>query len=368
MPDRLFFAGGGTGGHLFPAIAIADEVRRMAPEAEILFIGTKGRIESQVVPGRGYRFVSIWISGFSRSLSLSTVLFPVKVVVSMMQSFVLLLTKKPDVVVGTGGYVCGPPVMAASLLGIPTLIQEQNSYPGVTTRLLANRVNQVHITFESTRRFLGRSDNVQLTGNPVRALVGTIARADGAASLGLDPARATVLVAGGSQGAASINTAMLPIVPLLLGQGVQVVWLTGEREFARVHRQCGTPSLPCGLVIRPFLAEMEHAFAAADLAVCRSGASTLAELMCAGLPSILVPYPQAAADHQTENARAMVEQGAALLCPDRDMGARLGVMIHELLGDAARRAAMGAAARVMGKPDAARILANAALTLARLKT
>jgi UDP-N-acetylglucosamine--N-acetylmuramyl-(pentapeptide) pyrophosphoryl-undecaprenol N-acetylglucosamine transferase len=255
--------------------------------------------------------------------------------------------------------------MAASLLGIPTLIQEQNSYPGVTTRLLATRVNEVHITFESTRRFLRRSDNIYLTGNPVRALVGTVARADGAASLGLDPARTTVLVVGGSQGAVSINTAMLVLVPPLLGQGVQVVWLTGEREFARVQKQLGTTAAPGGLLLRPFLADMEHAFAAADLVVCRSGASTLAELMCAGLPSILVPYPHAAADHQTENARAMVERGAALVCPDGDIGTRLGTMIHKLLGDAAQRAAMGAAARAMGKPDAARTLANAALTLAR---
>jgi len=365
MPDRLYFAGGGTGGHLFPAIAIADEVRRLTPDAEILFIGTRGKIESQVVPDRGYRFIPIWISGFSRSLSFSTILFPVRVVVSMLQSFALMLREKPGVVVGTGGYVCGPPVMAASLLGIPTLIQEQNSYPGATTRLLAKRVNEVHITFENTRRFLRRKDNVHLTGNPVRALVGTIARTDGAASLGLDPERTTVLVVGGSQGAVSINTAMLAIVPPLLSQGVQVIWLTGEREFARVQKQLGTPPVPRGLLLCPFLADMERAFAAADLVVCRSGASTLAELMCAGLPSILIPYPHAAADHQTENARAMVEEGAALVCADGDIDTRLGTMIHELLGNAARRAAMGTAARTMGKPGAARTLANAALTLAR---
>jgi UDP-N-acetylglucosamine--N-acetylmuramyl-(pentapeptide) pyrophosphoryl-undecaprenol N-acetylglucosamine transferase len=365
MPERLFFAGGGTGGHLFPAIAIADEVRRVAPDAEILFIGTKGKIESQVVPGRGYRFVPIWISGFSRSLSFSTILFPVRVAVSMLQSVALLLKKKPGVVVGTGGYVCGPPVMAASLLGIPTLIQEQNSYPGATTRLLAQRVNEVHITFENTRRFLRRKDNVHLTGNPVRALVGRIARAEGAASLGLEPERTTLLVVGGSQGAVSINTAMLAIVPPLLAQGVQVIWLTGEREFTRVQELLGTTPVRGGLLLRPFLADMEQALAAADLVVCRSGASTLAELMCAGLPSILVPYPHAAADHQTENARAMVEEGAALVCADGDIGTRLETMIHELLGNAARRAAMGTAAKAMGRPGAAHTLANAALTLAR---
>jgi UDP-N-acetylglucosamine--N-acetylmuramyl-(pentapeptide) pyrophosphoryl-undecaprenol N-acetylglucosamine transferase len=365
MPDRLFFAGGGTGGHLFPAIAIADAVRRVTPDAEILFIGTKGKIESQVVPSRGYRFVPIWISGFSRSLSFSTILFPVRVAVSVLQSVALMMKEKPGVVVGTGGYVCGPPVMAASLLGIPTLIQEQNSYPGATTRLLAKRVNEVHITFENTRRFLRRKDNVHLTGNPVRALVGTIARAGGAASLGLDPERTTLLVVGGSQGAVSINTAMLAIVPPLLAQGVQVIWLTGEREFARVQKQLGTPPVRGGLLLRPFLADMEQALAAADLVVCRSGASTLAELMCAGLPSILVPYPHAAADHQTENARAMVEAGAALVCADGDIGTRLETMIHELLGNATRRAAMGTAAKAMGKPGAAQTLANAALTLAR---
>jgi len=363
MTPRVLFAGGGTGGHLYPAIAIADAVRAVAPDAAILFIGTKGKIEAEVVPKHGYAFATIWISGIRRSFSLSTLLVPVKVVTALVQSFMHLRRFRPDVVVGTGGYVCGPPAFVATLLGIPVVLQEQNSYPGITTRLLAHRVRQVYLTFERSRRFLRRQDNIAISGNPVRGAVGTVSRVEGAQRLGIDPSRKTLLVVGGSQGAASINTAVLGAVEALGGLGVQAIWLTGKGDAERIRTAVAGRTGLSPILVLPYLERMEDAYAAADLAVCRSGATTLAELMCAGVPSILVPYPFAAADHQTENARAMVEHGASLLCADRDAATALGPLMLDLFRDPQRLAAMSNAARRAARPDAASEIARGLFTI-----
>ncbi|CAG0930463.1 UDP-N-acetylglucosamine--N-acetylmuramyl-(pentapeptide) pyrophosphoryl-undecaprenol N-acetylglucosamine transferase [Planctomycetaceae bacterium] len=358
-------AGGGTGGHLYPAIAIADAVRSIDKDAAVLFIGTKGRIEERVVPERGYDLALIWISGVRRSFSFATALVPVKVVTSLVQSFMHIRRFKPDVVVGTGGYVSGPPVYMATLLGIPTVLQEQNSYPGVTTRLLATRVRQVHVMFERTKRFLKRQDNILMSGNPVRTTIGSVARADAAARLGLDPAKQTLLVTGGSQGAASMNAAVLDVMPALAEAGVQVLWLTGQRDAEKITAAVSAmPAAPRGAIL-PYLERMEDAFAVADLMVSRAGASTLAEIACAGVPSVLVPLPTAAGDHQTENAKAMVEAGAAVLCTDATARTALRPLVMELFHDAARRARMSAAARSIAQPDASMTIARAILGLTR---
>jgi len=363
MPRRVLFAGGGTGGHVFPALAIAEALQRAEPDIEIRFIGTRGRIEARVVPAHGYAFDAIWIAGFRRRLAIETLLFPVKVIVSMLQSLVVLLRFKPGAVIGTGGYVCGPPVFVATLLGIPTLLQEQNSYPGVTTRLLARRVREVHIAFEATRKFLGRELGVHLSGNPIRATVGTVGRSESLRRLGLLASRTTILVVGGSQGAASINDALLASPDLLGRPDVQVVWLTGASELARVQRRVAALGAGEGVHLYGFLEDMPWAYAAADLVVCRAGASTLAEILCAGLPSVLVPYPHAAADHQTLNARTIADAGAAVLIPDAEVKERLGTEIREILAHPERRAAMSVAARSLALPNAARIIADAIVKL-----
>jgi UDP-N-acetylglucosamine--N-acetylmuramyl-(pentapeptide) pyrophosphoryl-undecaprenol N-acetylglucosamine transferase len=362
----FLFAGGGTGGHLYPAVAIADELRSLCPDATVVFAGTKGKIEERVVPRRGYRFVPIWISGFRRRFALETLLFPFKVVVATVQSLILIRKLRPSAVVGTGGYVCGPPVFAASLLGVPTLIQEQNSYPGVTTRLLARRASEVHVTFEATRRYLKRQDNVKVSGNPVRSSVGTVSRVEGAEFFRLDPARTTLLVFGGSLGATSLNNAMLRVLPELAARTVQVIWQTGERDHTRAREFVLTSGDRVEALTRVhrFIERMENAFAACDLVLCRAGASTIAELTLAGLPSVLVPYPFAAADHQTENARAMAEAGAAVMCKDSEVETRLLPVVLELLADPARRQMMGTRAKKLARPEAARTLAQAVLGLA----
>ncbi len=365
MAVRIMLAGGGTGGHLYPAIAIADAVRAIDKDAAVLFIGTKGRIEERVVPARGYDIAMIWISGVRRSFSFATALVPVKIVTSLVQSYMHIRRFRPDVVVGTGGYVSGPPVYVASLLGIPTALQEQNSFPGVTTRLLAARVQQVHVMFERTKRFLKRQDNILMSGNPVRTTIGSVARADAAQRLGLDPSAQTLLITGGSQGAASMNAAVLEVMPALAEAGVQVLWLTGARDAENIMAAMkALPAAPKGTIL-PYLERMEDAFAVADLMVSRAGASTLAEIACAGVPSILVPLPTAAGDHQTENARAMVEAGAAVLCTDATARTALRPLVMELFMDADRRARMGAAARAIARPAASMTIARSILELQR---
>ena len=363
--DRLsiLFAGGGTGGHLFPAIAIADEIRKLYPTASIGFVGTKGKIEARVVPAHGYDFHPIWISGFRRRLSAENILFPLKLVVAAVQSFLLIKKINPGVVVGTGGYVSGPVLYVASLLGVPTLVQEQNSYPGVTTRALSSRVDEVHISFESSRKHLKGSKNIKLSGNPTRDSVGKISRADGARYFGLDPAKSTVLVFGGSLGASSINAAMVDVSLAL--SDVQIIWQVGSGDVDRVRNEIERRRQQERIRVHAFIDKMEYAYAACDIAVCRAGATTVAELARAGVPSILVPYPFAAADHQTENARAMVDGGASVMFRDSELTDKLAATLQTLIQDETRLKQMSGSARKLSKPNAASTIAHAALTLAK---
>jgi UDP-N-acetylglucosamine--N-acetylmuramyl-(pentapeptide) pyrophosphoryl-undecaprenol N-acetylglucosamine transferase len=362
---RILFAGGGTGGHLYPGIAIAEEIRKRRPEAAIVFVGNGKTLEARVVPERGFRFLPIWVAGFRRSLSPDAFVSVLKLLVALVQSFLLIRREKPDVVVGTGGYVCGPPLFVASLCRIPTLIQEQNSYPGLTTRLLAPRATEVHLSFECAKRYLKRTHCVKVTGNPTREAIGTIDRAAGAARTGVDPDRFTLLVVGGSRGARSINDAMITALPLLAGLDVQLLWAAGKDEFDRVQvalHAIGETGFPVRLF--PYIAEMEYAYGAVDLVVCRAGATTIAEITRAGLPSILIPYPFAAADHQTENARAMVEGGASVLIKDGELAERLVPELRDLVRDRERLYAMSLRAQALAAPRATEVLAGAVIRLA----
>lgn len=366
---NILFAGGGTGGHLFPAVAVADEVKKIKPEAEITFVGTKGDISGRVAPIRGYKFVPIWIGGFKRRLTLETFLFPVKLVVSLMQSFLLMRRLKPTVVVGTGGYVCGPVAYMGSVLGIPTLIQEQNSYPGFTTRFLSSRVDQVHISFESSKRFFRQARNVQLSGNPTRATLGTIPRAEAASFFGIDVQKKTLLVFGGSLGASSINRAVLGILSGLMASGIQMIWQTGENDYDTIIASSGYQAEKERGTIRvfKFIERMEYAYSACDLALCRAGATTVAELTRAGVPSVLIPYPYATADHQMENAKAMVESGTAIVITDNALSGELLNTLQDLLADEERLKQMSERALAISKPKAAATIAQAVIGLARVR-
>jgi UDP-N-acetylglucosamine--N-acetylmuramyl-(pentapeptide) pyrophosphoryl-undecaprenol N-acetylglucosamine transferase len=358
---NILFAGGGTGGHLFPALAIADEVKQLRPDANILFVGTKKKIEARIVPGKGYAFRTIWISGFHRRFRMSNILFPLKVVSSLVQSFFIVKTFRPDVVVGTGGYVAGPLLYAASVMGIPIVVHESNSFPGVTTKLLASRATKVLITFETTKRWLKRHDNVELLGNPTRVELGQATREGAAKFFKLHSDKKTLLVFGGSLGAASINNAVSNCAGELIERGIQIIWQTGDKEYEHYRSALGSPSVWVGA----FIDRMEFAYAASDLVVSRAGATTLAELTRLGKPAILVPYPHAAEDHQTKNAQTLVDAGAALMIDDRALGSRLKDTILQLLFNETALKNMGASSLTLGKPDAGKEIAKKIVALAQ---
>lgn len=360
---RIIFAGGGTGGHLYPALAIADEVKLMKSDAEILFVGTKNKIESRVVPERGYRFKTIWISGLRRKLTFGNLLFPLKVIVSVIQSMIVIKKFKPGVVVGTGGYVSGPVLYAATLAGVPTLIQEQNSYPGATTRFLGKRVNEVHLTFEQSRRYFRRPDNVFVSGNPTRRDLENVSHADALRYFGFSADTGnTILILGGSLGARSVNRALMKNLSNLLDENFQIIWQTGLEDFATVDRAL-EGNQRAAVRVYPFIDRMDYAYEVADLVVCRAGATTIAELTRLGKPAILVPYPFAAANHQVENARSMVANSAAEIVTDGDLENKLVEKIMVLFQQG-KLQPMSDCSRKLGMPGAARDLAMSALRLA----
>jgi UDP-N-acetylglucosamine--N-acetylmuramyl-(pentapeptide) pyrophosphoryl-undecaprenol N-acetylglucosamine transferase len=358
---RILIAAGGTGGHVFPAIAIADEIRKLNPNAEFLFVGTKGKIEARVVPQRGYTLANIWISGFHRSLRIDNLLFPIKVIVSLGQSFFFIRKFQPNVVIGTGGYVCGPILYIASMLGVPTVVHESNSYPGVTTRLLSTRVTRIFTAFDATTRCLKQKDNVELIGTPTRDVLGTISQEDGIRFFNLDPSKKTVLIFGGSLGATSINQAVREMINELTGAGIQFIWQTGKSDTIFVDEMKAKKNTWIGI----FIDKMEYAYAAADVVVCRAGATTLAELTRLGKSAILVPYPYAAADHQTFNARSLVDAGAAIMIADQNVKTTLKNELISLLSDNKKRQQMSEACQKLGKPYAGSEIAHRILDLVK---
>ena len=358
---RVTFAGGGTGGHLFPGIAVAEALRELRPDTEISFVGSRGRIESRVVPKYGYPFDAVWISGLQRTVSLRTALLPLKVLVSLVQSWKILRRRRPHVVVGTGGYASGPLLYVAARSGRRTLIQEQNEYPGITTRKLAPLVDEVHITFPTSARLLTSARRLVQSGNPVRLSLRRSDTGDARAFFGLHPARTTLLVFGGSLGARSINRAIRALVPRLVREEYQLIWQTGSADFEE-FKSLGALYRE-QVVVRQFIDEMDIAYSAADLVLCRSGATSLAELTALGIPSLLVPYPHATADHQYKNAVALAETGAALVLRDEELG-RLERELFSLLDGKAALARMAEAAAGAGRPRAAFDIAEAVIRLA----
>ena len=360
QPLSILFAAGGTGGHLFPAIAIAEEIKKLEPDARIAFVGTKNKIEARIVPQKGFAFYTIWISGFHRRLTLDNLLFPIKVVVSLFQSFFLLHKTRPDVVVGTGGYVCGPVLFAATRMKVPTVVHESNSYPGVTTRMVASRVSRVFLAFDVTKQWLPgvAADTMELVGTPTRESLGKISHEEGLKYFDLHPQKKTLLVFGGSLGATALNVAIAKIIDELVRTGVQVIWQTGEKEFEKYQSKRGD-----NIWVGKFINEMEFAYAAADLVMCRSGATTVAELIRQGKPAILVPYPHAAANHQEINAKVLVEAGAAVMIRDAEVETKALPAIREILSDDSQRVAMHEKSLVLGRPNAGKEIAEKILRL-----
>lgn len=360
---RLLISGGGTGGHVFPAIAIADAVRLVAPDTEVLFIGAKGRIEMERVPKAGYQIEGLWISGFQRKLTLKNLSFPFKLISSLFKANGLLQTFKPDVVVGVGGYASGPTLNRAQRNGIPTLIQEQNSFPGVTNRLLAKKADRICVAYEGMDRFFD-AQKIRLTGNPVRQdLLRPLAgKEEAKASLGLPSDQPLVVIMGGSLGARSLNEAMVASHNLIASRAdVSVVWQMGrlyEEEFGQTE----TTRLS-NVKATTFLEDMPAIYAAADVLICRAGALTLSEICLLGQVAILVPSPNVAEDHQTKNAKALSENGAAILVPDSQAAADMIPTAFSLLQDAEKMESIARKAASLGKRNAGEEIANEILKL-----
>ncbi len=368
---RVVFAGGGTGGHLFPAVAIAERLMERN-NVELVFVGTKNKIEARVVPQLGYKFLAIWIGGFSRKFKLSNLLLPLKIFVSIFQSLKLLLRFKPQVVVGTGGYVSGPVCAAAVMTRTPLVLQEHNSYPGVMTRMFAPFAREIHIAFDSSRKyfskvpFAGRvQHNLRLTGSPIRRMP-KIGRGEALNSFGLNPERKTLLVTGGSLGAVRLNSAVLEAVDDIISRNFQLIWQTGAVDFERIKANC--QKNPERIRVEKFLDKMEFAYSAADLVVCRGGATTIAELIYFDLPALVVPYPYAAANHQAENARSLVESGTAVMVLESEMREKFRGELANLLDKPEQVAAMRERMRALQHPDSARVIADSVLRIAAGKS
>jgi UDP-N-acetylglucosamine--N-acetylmuramyl-(pentapeptide) pyrophosphoryl-undecaprenol N-acetylglucosamine transferase len=351
---KYLFAGGGTGGHLFPALAIADEIKKLQPNADILFVGTKNKIEARVVPQKGYKFRTIWISGFQRSLRIQNLLFPIKVIVAMFQSLNILKKFLPDVVIGTGGYVSGPVLFMASILGIKTVIHESNSYPGVVTRLLSKRMTKVFLTFEETQKWLKTMNNSEITGNPTRDILENVKRKEALEFFKLEENKKTLLVFGGSLGSASINNAVIKLVEKLITMNIQIIWQTGANDFERIENELMRMKVitSTGVLLAKFIDRMEYAYAAADVIISRAGATTVAELTRLGKVAILVPYPHAAADHQTLNAKTLVNAGAALMLTDNELNDNLENTAVRLINNDEGRNIMSEKSKNLGQPQA----------------
>lgn len=365
---RIVFAGGGTGGHLYPAIAIADRVSQLIGKdrpVEIIFVGTRRGIEYRLRDNLGYPLKIINIRGLVRSFTLKNLLVPFLVIAALMKSHSLLKQFRPDVVVGTGGYVSWPVLRAAAFMNIPIVLQEQNSFPGITTRKLAPFARRIFLGFGAASRYLRTSTKIVVSGNPVRTTVASGDRETAIAEFGLDKDKKTILILGGSQGAHTINQAVLGSLKSAgMPDGVQLLWQTGKRDYKDVAASAGDKV--SGHSLFPFVEKIQDCYAAADLVVARAGALTLAELEACGLPAVLIPYPFAAGDHQKKNAREVVETGAAELLPEEKLADidLLAQVSSLLLSDRFEKMKAAAKARSTRAKPAVDIIAEAVIQLA----
>ena len=352
MIKRVILSGGGTGGHIFPALAIANEIKRRNPEVEILFVGALGKMEMEKIPAAGYKIVGLPITGFQRKLSVSNFVLPFKLIKSMIQASQILRSFKPDVVVGVGGYASGPTLRAATTAGIPTLIQEQNSFPGKTNKILAKKVSVICTAYEGLERFFPK-DRIVLTGNPVRSEVTQIEgkRAEAEKFFGLKPDMPTILVIGGSLGAKTLNDSVLGGIHTLQENGIQVLWQCGKNAYDMMGTVLDKTNHD-GIFLHEFIQRMDLAYAAADIIISRAGAIAVSELCLIEKPTILVPSPNVAEDHQTKNAMALVDKRAAILVKDIDARNSLVSTAMNLLKNEKQREELSQAIALLGRPNA----------------
>ena len=361
---RVIISGGGTGGHIFPAVSIANAIKAMHPDAKILFVGALGRMEMQRVPAAGYEIKGLPICGFDRKNLLKNVKVLYKIWKSQRMAKKIIKDFRPQVAVGVGGYASGPTLNKAAAMGIPCLIQEQNSYAGVTNKLLAKKAEIICVAYEGMERFFP-AEKIILTGNPVRQalLETTITREDAIRSFGLDPEKKTILLVGGSLGARTINESMLRHLDLIKESGLQFIWQTGKYYSAEISERLKGQDLP-NLKVTDFITDMGSAYRAADLVISRAGASSISEFCLIGKPVILVPSPNVAEDHQTKNALALSTRGAAIYIKDAEAPDILLQTAIETVNDADKLKSLSENVLKLALPDSANIIAKEVINLA----
>ena len=363
---RVIISGGGTGGHIFPAVSIANAIREKRPDAKILFVGAEGRMEMQRVPAAGYPIKGLPIVGFNRKNWLKNIPVLFKIMKSRNMAREILSEFKPQVAVGVGGYASGPTLNMAESMGIPTLLQEQNSYAGVTNKLLAKNARRICVAYDGMERFFP-ADKILFTGNPVRQnLLNTALTKDEAVRrFGLVPGKKTILIVGGSLGARTINDSILGNLPLVKQQQkVQFIWQTGKYYSEEIHNELQRRGCPENLIVTDFISDMSEAYAAADLVISRAGAGSISEFCLLGKPVILVPSPNVAEDHQTKNALALVQQNAALYVTDAEARRILLPQAINTVTDPAKLESLGRNILQLAKPNAASDIADDVIKLA----
>ncbi len=353
---RILFAGGGTAGHLYPAIAVAEEIKKLKPEAKILFVGSKNKIEGSVVPKIGFEFRNIIVRGFVRKLSIKSILFPFYLLISLVQSLSIAMKFKPKVAIGTGGYLAGPAIWASSVMGSKVILIEPNSYPGITTRLLEKYADEIHINYNDTKNYLRRQHIIKLTGSPVRNNLRILDKKNALKQFDLSESKKILLIVGGSLGANSINNAIEKNLDSLLSNQIQLVWQVGKNYYDSYSRY---QSGECKVF--PFIENMEDAFSACDLVIARAGASTISEIALLGLPAVLIPSPNVAENHQYHNAKVLAENNAAILIEDKNIEDELFSTITKTLNDERMLNELKENVKKFAKPDASYQIAKNAI-------
>ena len=345
---RFIISGGGTGGHIYPAVAIANELKSRFPEAEFLFVGAKDKMEMQKVPHAGYAIKGLWISGIQRKITFDNVMFPLKLASSMWNSFKIIKSFKPDVVIGTGGFASGAVLKAASMLNIPTVIQEQNSYPGITNKLLAKRANKICVAYENLERFFPK-DKMILTGNPVRQdLIEVADKKEAITYFNLDANKKILLVLGGSLGARRINQLIEKELDFFLSQNIQIIWQCGKlylNDYSKYNEKENVQ-------VVAFIDRMDLVYAAADVVISRSGASSVSELCIVGKPTIFIPSPNVAEDHQTKNAKAISDKNGAILIKESELETQFETIFSDLISNESKKSELSQNIKKLAKPNA----------------
>lgn len=360
MKPKFIISGGGTGGHIYPAIAIANELKSRFPDCEILFVGAKDKMEMQKVPQAGYKIEGLWISGIQRKLTFDNLMFPFKFLSSLLKSRKIIKKFNPDVVIGTGGFASGSVLQVAQSMKIPTLIQEQNSYPGITNKVLAKKAKKICVAYDGLEKFFPK-EKIVFTGNPVRQDLLNVEqnRQDGIKHFDLNPNKKTLLVLGGSLGARRINQLIEKELDFIVNQDVQIIWQCGKfyfEEYKKYNTDSKSPPLGGGLggacTVLSFIDRMDLVYAGADVIISRAGASSVSELSIVGKPTIFIPSPNVAEDHQTKNAKAIADKNGAILIKESELDIRFEDVFSEVINNKELQQSLSQNIKSLAKPNA----------------